>query len=88
MSIFEYDQEAHMRLVREEGWEEGWEEGHEEGREEGREEGERAGKRRANVELILNMHRKGYTLEQIADVTEKEVGEIQAIIEEKRLVLA
>ncbi len=68
MSIFEYDQEAHMRLVREEG------------REEGKEE--------ANVELILNMYGKGYTLEQIADVTEKEIGEIQAIIEEKRLVLA
>ena len=35
MSIFEYDQEAHMRLVREKGWEEG------------REEGERVGEQRA-----------------------------------------
>ena len=78
MSIFEYDQEAHMRLV--------WEEGRQEGREEGRQEGEMAGKKRV-AELILNMHRKGYTLEQIADVTEKEMDEIQAIIEGKEPVL-
>ena len=71
MSIFEYDQEAHMRLVREEGWEEG----------------ERAGEMRAHAELILNMHKKGYSLEQIADITEKDIDKIKAIIEEKESAL-
>ena len=74
--LTEYDEEAHMQMVREEG------------REEGKEEGERAGEMRgreeANTELILNMHRKGYRLEQIADVTEKDIDEIKAIIEEKK----
>ena len=39
MSIFEYDQEAHMQQIREEGREEGFEEGREEGFDEGFEEG-------------------------------------------------
>ena len=37
--------------------------------------------------LILNMHKKGYTLEQIADIAEKSVEEVKAIIEEKGAVL-
>ena len=60
--LTEYDEEAHMQMVREEGREE------------------------ANTELIINMHRKGYRLEQIADVTEKEIDEIKAIIEEKEFM--
>ena len=32
------------------------------------------------AEIIMNMYRKGYTLEQIADVTEKSVSEIEEII--------
>lgn len=36
MSIFEYDQEAHMKVIREESWESGRMIGREEGREEGR----------------------------------------------------
>ncbi|MBP3702489.1 MAG: hypothetical protein J6I65_01765, partial [Lachnospiraceae bacterium] len=67
MSIFEYDQEAHMRMVRKEGWEEG--------------------RADANTELILNMHRNNFTLEQIALATQKSIDEIQAIIEEKEVIL-
>lgn len=40
------------------------------------------------AEIIMNMHKKGYTLEQIADVTEKSVEEIKAIIEKREPVLA
>lgn len=40
MSIFEYDHEKHMRLIKEDGREEGREEGRVEGREEGRREGQ------------------------------------------------
>lgn len=42
----------------------------------------------ANAKIILNMYRKGYTLEQIADVAEKSVEEIQAVIEKGEPVLA
>ena len=35
----------------------------------------------ANAKIILNMYRKGYTLEQIADVAEKSIEEIKAVIE-------
>ena len=33
------------------------------------------------AEIILNMFKKGYTLEQIADVTEKSISEIEKIVE-------
>ena len=42
----------------------------------------------AQVEFILNMHKKGYTFEQIADVAERSVEEIKAIIEKREPVLA
>lgn len=35
MSIFEYDQEAHMKLLKQESYADGWEDGKEEGRAEG-----------------------------------------------------
>lgn len=38
--------------------------------------------------FILNMHLKGYTLEQIAEVVEKSIEEVKAIIENRELVLA
>ena len=38
--------------------------------------------------LILNMHKKGYTSEQIAEIAEKSVIEVEAIIREAELVLA
>lgn len=42
----------------------------------------------AKAEIIINMHKKGYTLEQIADVAEKSVEEIKAIIEKREPVMA
>ncbi len=42
----------------------------------------------AQAEIIINMYRKGYTLEQIADVAEKSVEEIQAVIDKRESVLA
>lgn len=39
------------------------------------------------AEIILRMHEKGYALEQIADVAEKSIEEIEAIIEKKESVL-
>ena len=74
MSIFEYDQEAHMRLVREEG--------EKTGEKRGRLEGEK----RANAKLVLNMYQNDFTLEQIALATQKSTDEVQAIIEGKELM--
>ena len=42
----------------------------------------------AQAEFIINMYKKGYTLEQIADVAEKSVDEIKAVIEKREPVLA
>ena len=42
----------------------------------------------ANAEFIMSMYQKGYTLEQIADVAEKSVEEIKAVIEKREPVLA
>lgn len=38
--------------------------------------------------IILNMHRKGYTLDQIAECVEKSIDEVEAIIEKREPVLA
>ncbi|MCM1432205.1 MAG: hypothetical protein NC180_12010 [Muribaculaceae bacterium] len=37
--------------------------------------------------FILNMHKKGYTLEQIADVSEKNIEEVNAIIKQRGSML-
>lgn len=42
----------------------------------------------ANAKFILSMYKKGYTLEQIADVAEKSIDEVKAIIEKREAVLA
>lgn len=42
----------------------------------------------AQAEIIINMYRKGYKLEQIADVAEKSIEEIKAVIEKREPVLA
>ena len=36
----------------------------------------------------MNMHREGYTLEQIARIVEKTTGEVEAIIKKRESVLA
>ena len=35
------------------------------------------------AEIILNMFKKGYTLAQIADVTEKSISEIEKIVKKE-----
>ena len=42
----------------------------------------------ANAKIIMNMYKKGYTLEQIADVVEKSIEEIKSIIEKREPTLA
>ena len=47
---------------------------------------ERATKR-TREKIILNMYKKGYTLDQIADVTEISVEMVETIIREKTLAM-
>ena len=46
----------------------------------GRSEGKLEGRSEERADIILKMHKKGYSLEQIMDVTEKSEAEIKAII--------
>ena len=39
-------------------------------------------------EFIINMHKKGYTLEQISDIADKDIQEIKDIIEKNKIKLA
>ena len=41
-----------------------------------------------NAKVVMNMHKKGYTSEQIAEIVEKSVEEVEAIIAKKEPVLA
>ena len=41
-----------------------------------------------NIKIIMNMHRKGYTLEQIAECVEKTIEEVEAVIRKREPVLA
>jgi predicted transposase YdaD len=49
--------------------------------------GEAVGEARGKAEIILNMNKKGYTIEQIADVTDKDVEEVKAILENREPAL-
>ncbi|MFR1086174.1 MAG: hypothetical protein ACLSEP_00365, partial [Mediterraneibacter gnavus] len=67
VSIYEYDEEKHMRQVREEG--------QMDGRNEGRSEGEAL----ALITQIQKKCQKGKSLEEIAEDLEKEIREIEAV---------
>lgn len=41
-----------------------------------------------NVKIIMNMHKLGYTSEQIAEVVEKSIDEVEAVIRKKEPVPA
>lgn len=49
--------------------------------------GEAIGKAKEGAKFIFNMYEKGYTIEQIADVAEKNAEEVKAIIAQKKPVL-
>ena len=77
MSIFEYDQEKHMRQEREQAWEEGREAGIAEGKAAGIAEG---GQNKLS-EQIQKKLRKGKTVAQIADELEEPEDVIEKLIE-------
>ena len=74
VSIYEYDQEKHLRQEREDAWEDG--------RKDGLAEGERIGRDENRKELIQKKLQKGKTISEIADALEESEAEIQRLIEE------
>ena len=69
MSIYEYDQEKHLRQEREASWEEGREAGIREGRESGISESRR--------QTAINLSKMGMDVEKIAQAVEASVEEVQ-----------
>ena len=81
MSIFEYDQEKHMRQEREQAWEEGREAGLAEGEAKWKAAGFTEGERNKLSEQIQKKLRKGKTVEQIADELEESPEVIEELLE-------
>ena len=91
MSLFEYDEEKHMKCVREEGWEDGYakgceaglqqgrEEGREEGWKEGREEGQKQGQKQGQLQVLTSLIERGIlTIEEAAGVVGLPVEELKS----------
>ena len=72
MSIFEYDQEKHIKQEREEAWEEG------------RKEGKKAGERDRLLKLAEKKLRKGKTIAEIAEELEESEKTIKEILESRK----
>ena len=81
MSIFEYDQEKHMRQEREAAWEDGHAAGIEEGRAAGIEEGRAAGIEEGIRETVRNFARMGVPIETIAGAVKASVEEVREWID-------
>ena len=96
VSIYEYDEEKHMRQEREASWEDGWatgreegiregeERGREAGRKEGREEGRQAGKLDLLKDLIQKKLSKGKSTGVIAEELEIEEALVLKFIQEMK----
>ena len=55
----------------------------EKGREEGITFGENKGRAEAQAELIRNMHKNGFTAEQIAAAIDKDLEEVRAVLTDR-----
>ena len=84
VSIYEYDEEKHMRQERETFWEDGWAAGIREGEERGREEGRQEGKLDFLRELIQKKLAKGMSVSEIAAELEEEEAMILELIEKTK----
>ena len=82
VSIYEYDEEKHMRQEREASWEEGREVGREEGRVQGREEGKFEGKIELLRMQIQKKLVKGKSISEISEELEEEEEVIAEMIRE------
>lgn len=77
MSIFEYNQEKHMEVIRKEGWEDGHTEGLAEGLAAGRTEGRAEGRTETLLEIYHSLITQGYSQESalaIVPLTEEQLA--------------
>jgi predicted transposase YdaD len=72
MSIFEYDEEREMELIRQAEFEKG--EAY------GKAEGERRGRAAEKNQIVLNMHKKNYSPKEISEIIDMNEEEVKAII--------
>ena len=88
VSIYEYDEEKHMRQEREASWEDGWaagicegeERGREEGREEGRLEGRKEGRQEGKLELLREQIQKKLSKGKSTGVIAEELEIEEALV--------
>lgn len=80
MSIYEYDQEEHIRLEREDAYDDGRKIGREEGREEGRKEGIELGEYKKLREQVEKKMKKGFSVSEIAEILEESIDKIEEIV--------
>ena len=55
--------------------------------EEAWEQGMELGEKQREIKFIVSMNEKGYTIEQIADVTEKSREEVEAVLEKHMILI-
>ena len=84
VSIFEYDEEEHMRQEREQFWNKGMREGRSQGRQEGIREGIQEGLEIGRIQLIQKKLEKGKSISQITEELESTEEEILAAIEKMK----
>ena len=82
MSIFEYDEEKELKLLRQAEYELGLEEGEKRGQEIGEKRGQEIGEKRGQSTILHTMYQKGFTAEQIAAFTDKSPEDVRTILEE------
>ena len=82
MSIFEYDEERELKLIRRAEYEEGLKEGREDGLKEGRENGLKQGRIATLKNLVAKKLAKGWSPMQIAEDLEMELPEVEKLTEE------
>ena len=78
MSIYEYDQEKHIRMERQDAWEDGMQEG----RREGIKEGELRGRNAQLIEQIRKKLDRGKNISRIAEELEETEDRVRELIRE------
>lgn len=90
MSIFEYDQEHHMELIRQDSWEDGFafgekkgkELGQKQGEEIGRKQGEETGRKLERMNFALKLSSMNFSEDQIANLVNEDVSVVRKWLED------
>ena len=80
VSIYEYDEEKHMRQEREASWEDGWEAGIREGEERGREAGRKEGRQEGKLDFLREQIQKKLSKGKSTGVITEELEIEEALV--------